>query len=204
MAIINRIDQVKTELKRLQIVIFESRYQCQMMQRDIYDLEYINTLGMPVSDIPWVNDVMDTQWSYCLLTINQMVEYINNGVNFKLDEPKTYAGIIYKALVDYMRCYAEISERYPNFPLPDADDFVKMDTAAAKIYEVYRCFEPTEDTAGVLGRLRARRSRVIGVKPNTPVQVRDQEGNAVVKQHVSQLDSFGYRIRKRKEPNQHE
>lgn len=202
----NRLDFLKSELKRLNIVIFDSTYQCQMMQRDIYDLEYINTLGMPVSTIHAVNEIMDSQWSYRLLTINEMVEYISQGVSFKLEEPKTYAKIVYDSLTNYIKYYAELSERYPNLTIPDADDFIKMDEAAAKVYEVYRCFEPAGDMGSVMGRLRARRRRFSNVNDITKEEVpkMDREGNIIVKQHESALDSFSYRISRRKEPTKNE
>lgn len=202
----NRLDFLNKELKRLNTVIFESTYQCQMMQRDIYDMDYINTLGMPVSSIQQVNEIMDTQWSYCLLTMNDMVEYIAKGVSFKLDDPKVYAKVVYDSLVDYIKYYAEVSERYPNLPIPDAEDFIKMDDAAAKIYEVYRCFEPTHDMGTIMGRLRSRSRRFSNVtdvtKPEVPMV--DKEGNVVVKQHDTALSAFSYRISRRKEPTKNE
>lgn len=202
----NRLDFLTAELKRLQIVIFDSTYQCQMMQRDIYDLDYINTLGMPVSSIHTVNEIMDSQWSYRLLTINEMVEYIAQGVSFKLEEPGTYAKVVYDSLTNYIKYYAEVSERYPNLQIPDADDFIKMDDAAAKVYEVYRCFEPAGDLGSIMGRIRARRSRFSNVRDlsKEPAQMLDKEGNVIVKQHETALSSFSYRISRRKEPTKNE
>lgn len=202
----NRLDFLTKELKRLNTVIFDSTYSCQMMQRDIYDIDYINTLGMPVSSIHAVNEIMDSQWSYCLLTINDMVEYVAKGVSFKIDDPKVYAKVVYDTLVNYIKYYAEMSERYPNLTIPDADDFIKMDDAAAKVYEVYRCFEPTHDMGSVMGRIRARRSKFSNMRDVTkpePVMT-DKEGKVIVKQHESSLNNFSYRITRRKEPTKNE
>lgn len=202
-----RREFIISEIKRLQTVIFTCRYSCRMTQRDQYDVRYLEERGIPVTGIDWIDQLADEQQNTVLLTIERMTDLCQQGINFWLDDPKSYAGIIYKACTDYILYYAELSDIHPNLPLPDQEDFEALDELATVMYRLYRCYEGEIETAGFMGRLRARRIRAFdavasgAVRRHEPV-LKDEE-SVPQKEHQSQLASaFGYRYRARKEPNQ--
>ncbi|QZA71091.1 hypothetical protein AH06_322 [Erwinia phage AH06] len=193
--VIHHTDFLKSELKRLQTVIFECRYECRIRQRDLYDVDYIQNVGVLSSGIAWLDAEMDNQLVDKYMTINQMTDCIKNGYNFYVLYPETYAGIIYKAITDYIRYYGELSDRFPNLQLPDQDDFEVLDGLATKIYELYRCYEKPEELSGVVGRLRKRRRSFDMQDPLPQVEVtRDEDGNVIAKEHNPLLDMFADRM----------
>lgn len=201
----NRRDFVKDEVKRLQTVIFDCRYACRLMQRDQYDVETLENRGIPVTGIDWMDNLADEQHVHRLLTINDMVEYASKRINFWLDEPQIYATIIYKSITDYIEYYAELSDIYPNLPIPDQEDFEKLDNFAATIFRLHRCYEKEVELKGFLGRLRARRRAFtingpVGMAKDQPLI--NEDGTVQQREHTSNLELLGYRFQARKEPNQ--
>ena len=199
----NRHAYVIAEVKRLQTVIFECRYNCRIMQRDQYDVEMLEKRGMPVTGIEWLDNLNDESHVYRLLTINQMTEYATKGVNFWLDDPATYAGVIYKAVSDYILYYAELSDIYPNLPIPDQEDFEALDTLAPNIYRLYRCYESEIDVSTFMGRLRSRRRGFDAAQAHADrINKPRLEDKDIVpqKEHTSRLGLFGHRYQVRKEP----
>lgn len=201
--IVHHTDFLKSEIKRLQTVIFEGSYECRIKQRDLYDVDYLQKVGLPSSGIGWLDQELDNQLVDVHMSINRMTECVKNGYNFYIQYPDTYAGIIYKAIVDYIRYYGELSDRFPNLPLPDQEDFELLDALATKIYTVYRNFEKAEDTAGMVGRIRRLRRRTFG---NAPEQIEidkeiDEAGNVINKEHTSLMDLFADRMAVKKIPN---
>lgn len=199
----SRRDHVVAEVKRLAIVIFECRYSCRIMQRDQYDIETLENRGIPVTGIEWLDNINDESHVSRLLTIEKMCEYATKGVNFWLDDPSSYSGIIYKACVDYITYYAELSDMYPNLQIPDQEDFEALDLLARNMYKLYRCYETELDTATFMGRLRARR-RGFDINHSTVSRygkpLTDEEGVVPQKEHKSNLTLFGHRYQPRKEP----
>ncbi|AHI60456.1 hypothetical protein RAY_306 [Erwinia phage vB_EamM_RAY] len=193
--VIHSTEFLKSELERLQVVLFECRYECRIRQRDLYDVDYLQNVGLPSSGIAWLDQEMDNQLVDMFLTINKMTECVKNGYNFYINYPETYAGIIYKAITDYIRYYGELSDRFPNLPLPDQDDFEILDQTASKIYTVYRCYEKPEELSGIVGRLRRRRRSFDLQNPVAEVELqRDEDGNVIAKEHNSMLDMFADRM----------
>ncbi|QXO10306.1 hypothetical protein pEaSNUABM37_00347 [Erwinia phage pEa_SNUABM_37] len=202
-----RREFIIAEVKRLQTVIFECRYACRMTQRDQYDVTYLEERGIPVTGIDWIDALADEQQNHVLLTIDRMVELCDQGINFWLDDPSRYAGIIYKSITDYILYYAELSDIHPNLPLPDQDDFERLDDLAKNIYKVYRCYETEIDTGGFISRLRNGRVRAFDMQKagmiNMGKPILNDDGSVPQKEHQSQLaTAFGYRYRPRKEPTQ--
>lgn len=196
-----------SEIKRLQTVIFTCRYSCRMTQRDQYDVQYLEDRGIPVTGIDWIDQLAEEQQNTVLLTIDRMTELCAQGINFWLDNPNPYAGIIYKACTDYIIYYAELSDIHPNLPLPDQEDFEALDKLATVMYRLYRCYESEIETGGFMGRLRARRIRafdaVAAGAVNKHKPILNEDGVVQQKEHQSQLSTaFGYRYRARKEPDQ--
>lgn len=202
----SRREFIISEVKRLQTVIFECRYACRITQRDQYDVEYLETRGIPVTGIDWIDALADEQQNHVMLTIERMTELSAQGINFWLDNPAQYSGIIYKAITDYILHYAELSDVYPNLQLPDQEDFEALDDFAKNLYKVYRCYEKEVETGGFMTRLRGRRARSFDMHKagmtNLNKPILDEEGAVPQKEHQSQLSTaFGYRYRPRKEPN---
>jgi len=205
----NRRDFIVEEVKRLQTVIFECRYQCRMTQRDQYDVQYLENRGLPVTGIDWIDQLADEQQNTVLLTIERMTELCAQGINFWLENPGTYAGIIYKACTDYIVYYGELSDMYPNLQLPDQEDFEALDELAKSMYRLYRCYESEVETGGFLSRLRGRRMRsfdMVKAGMSTKDQpMLNEDGSVPQREHQSQLSTaFGYRYRPRKEPTANE
>jgi hypothetical protein len=204
----SRHDFIIAEVQRLQTVIFTCRYSCRMTQRDQFDVQYLENRGIPVTGIDWIDQLADEQQNTVLLTIERMTELCEQGINFWLDDPKSYAGIIYKACTDYILYYAELSDMYPNLQIPDQEDFEALDNLATVMYRLYRCYENPIDTAGFMGRLRARRMRAFdavsaGAVNKDKPRLANENGEVPQKEHQSQLKAaFGYRYRSRKEPEQ--
>lgn len=201
--VVHNTEYLKSEIKRLQTVIFECTYECRIKQRDLYNIEYLQKVGLPTSGIGWLDQELDNQMVDVHLTINRMTECVKEGHNFYINYPDTYVGIIYKAIVDYIRYYGELSDRFPNLSLPDQEDFEVLDLLASKLYTIYRNFEKPEDTAGMVGRLRRLRSRTFS---NAPEQLDlekevDEAGNVINKEHSSLMDLFADRMAIRKIPN---
>lgn len=201
----NRREFLITEINRLKSVIFDCRYQCRMTQRDQYDVKYLENRGIPVTGIDWLDQLADEQQNTVLLTIERMTELCSQGINFWLDNPQTYAGIIYKAITDYILYYGELSDMFPNLPLPDQEDFEALDELAKNIYVLHRCYESEIDTGSFMGRLRKRRLRAFDMHKagmstlNQPLL--SEDGSVPQKEHQSQLSAvFGHRYRPRKEP----
>lgn len=201
--VMHRHQFVKEEVARLQLVIFECRYSCRLMQRDQYDVDTLANRGIPVTGIDWLDQLADEQHVHRLLTINEMVEYADKRINFWLEEPQTYATIIYKALTDYIEYYAELSDIYPNLPIPDQEDFEKMDHLASSIFRLHRCYETEIELKGFLGRLRKRRRAFTVNGPvgeNKHQLLVNDDGSVVQREHQSNLNLLGYRFQARKEP----
>lgn len=196
----SRHDHLKSEVKRLQTVIFECRYQCRIKQRDQYDMDTLINRGIPVTGIDWMDDLADQQDVSRLLTIDQMVEYCDRGVNFWLDDPKAYAGVIYTAITDYIQYYAELADAYPNLPIPDQEDFEKLDGLATNIYRLYRCYEQPREMSGLLGRIAMRRRSFAPQVNLAPKPLMNDDGSIEQKEHKSLLPVLGYRFTPRKEP----
>lgn len=200
-----RREHIIAEVNRLKIVIFECRYSCRMTQRDQYDVKYLENRGIPVTGIDWLDQLADEQQNTVLLTIERMTELCEQGINFWLDNPQTYATIIYKAITDYILYYGELSDMYPNLPLPDQEDFEALDNLAKNIYRLHRCYESEIETGTFMSRLRKRRLRSFDIHKagmttmNQPLL--NEDGSVPQKEHQSQLaTTFGYRYRPRKEP----
>lgn len=203
----NRRDFIVSELKRLQTVIFECRYSCRMTQRDQYDVKYLENRGIPVTGIDWVDALADEQQNNVLLTIERMTELCAQGINFWLENPQSYAKVIYTSITDYINYYGELSDIYPNLPLPDQEDFEALDELAKNIFRLHRCYESEVETSGFMARLRGRRNRAFNMEAmgmttrNQPLL--NEDGEVPQREHVSQLKNvFGYRYRVRKEPTQ--
>jgi len=199
----NRTQYVLSEVKRLQSVIFDCRYQCRVKQRDQYDIDYITNRGIPVTGIEWLDVINDDMDVSRLLTINQMTEFAGKGINFWLEDPKTYATVIYKALTDYIQYYAELSDLYPNLPIPDQEDFEAMDALAKNIFRLHRCYDHELPMTGFLGRLQARRRnfKLSDFGMTKPDIVLGEDGSVQQREHKSNLELLGYRFQHRKEPD---
>lgn len=201
----NRTQWLITEVKRLQNVIFKTRYACTVMQRDRFTLDYIDDVGIPVSGIGWLDEVMDSQQSRVLLTINDMTDFVTRHVNFTILEPQTYAEIIYHAITQYLQYYAELAEIFPNLTIPPQEDIEALDSTATCVYTVYRCFEPDPAMSGIAGRFRQRRSRIFATTAlvsaaKAQAQQTGQDGDFAAPAHRSQLSLFGHRITQKKAP----
>lgn len=202
MAVQSRTEYVKDEIRRLQIVIFECRYQCRILQRDQYDVETLTNRGIPVSGVDWMDQFADEQHITRLFTIAQMCEFAEKRINFWLEEPQTYATVIYKSVTDYIALYAELSDMYPNLPIPDQEDFESLDQLATNLFRLHRCYETEIELKGFLGRLRQRRRSfsLSDYGMTKPAIQLGNDGEVQQREHVSNLELLGHRYRPRKEP----
>jgi len=193
---------LRSEIKRLNLVIFDSLYACRIRQCDYYDIDYIEKVGLYTTGLPWLDAELDNQWMDVGFSINTMTELVRDGYNFILVDPKTYSGIVYKSITDYMRYWAELSDRHPNTPLPSQEDFEALDKLAQLVYKQYRGYETPEESSGLAARLRAQRSRLFTINtPNkAPDKPLDELGTAINKEHESMMDMFAYRLVSKRAP----
>lgn len=198
-----RLDFLKSEVKRLQTVIFDCRYQCRIMQRDQYDVATLQSRGIPVSGIDWVDQFADEGPVHRLLTINDMTDLAVNRINFWLDDPKTYSVVIYKAITDYVTLYTELADAYPNLPIPDQEDFEALDELACSIFKLYRCYDKEIELKGLIGRLRNRRRFSVDLHAMGMAQpmIRQLDNEPPPqREHSTLLPLLGHRYNPRKEP----
>lgn len=193
-------DVIISKLEEHQIAIFETRFEARMKQIDIIDIDYINNVGMMTSGIGWLDNEMDEQLSDVYLTVNQMVEYIQEGKSFHLVNPYVNAEKVYKLICNYVNLYAEASGRVPNLPLPPQEDFEALDFAAARIYELYRCYEKPVELKGLIGRFRTARARRFTDEAINKEVTTDEQGNPIIKQHNPLIEAFDYRLTIKKAP----
>ncbi|WP_368912242.1 hypothetical protein [Proteus mirabilis] len=195
-------DEIVAKLTELSNIIFERTFECRIRQLYLYDLSYIERVGMPSSGMAWLDQEMDNQYVEKDFTINEMTDLIKDGKPFHLLMPQKYSGIVYKHITEYVELWVAINDRLPNIQLPDQEDFEALDATAKQIYELYRCYEEPVELTGLIGRLRAKRSRLFGKRnEDSDVPPPLVEGDEIrLKQHESLLDAFGYKLQVRKAP----
>lgn len=165
--------------------IFHYYYQCQVAQHFLYSEEYVTTFGLPTTENASIDKEMSSAMVPAQLTISEMAEALDDGVNVVLVDPHDAVGI-YHIINAHLEGWRKHITSGMGGLEPPIDDLRKLDVLATEIYKVGRCYMPDPEEGRSLLQNLSRLERRRGVRRDTGVAPPPK--HKVVKEHTSISD----------------
>lgn len=121
--------------------IFHYYYQCQVPQHFLYSKEYVDTFGLPTTGDSEIDRELSQSLVPAQLTIAEMAEALDDGVNIILTDPKE-AATIYGIIYDHLEGWRKQVTGGMSGLEPPVEDLRKLDVLAKEVYKVGRSYLP--------------------------------------------------------------
>jgi hypothetical protein len=141
--------------------IFHWYYKAFLPQYALYSRDYLENFGIPTTQNREIDRELSKTLTLCQVTISDMAEHLDNGVNIRLEDPKTSVEI-YKTVREHLMDWDRIVRDSVGDINPPLDDLRKLDRLAVELYKIAKgYFEQAPSDSKLfqaIDRLESRRA----------------------------------------------